>query len=300
MTEAPLAGRGTFCTIVTEIVLLHPGAAELWLMSFLVKTELGWAHESAGTGVVVLVTTPVVVGAGVVLEELVVGTAVVEELDDGVGVVVISAVVDVVGATVVVLGLCVVVVGAGVVELELLLGVGVLDVVIVGVVELDEGMGVVAIGVVDDVVANAVVVATAVVVDDVVASHTGPITWPGSVFTDPPQDEHQLRFITTRIKHRWSIVMMAFGDDCWHSRFMMVKLNWHQALAPLCAGIAKESWPDVWFQSPAVCDSMLQSSQCITTPNVFASVGVSVPVTPEIVTREAFPMGTFVEKFTET
>jgi len=204
MTEDSFAGRGTFCTIVTEIVLLHPGSAELWLISFLVKTELGWLHDK-GAGVVV------VVAIGVVLE-VVVGCGVVVLLLDEVGAGVVVVLDDVVGAGVVLED----VVGAGVVvvveELDVV-GAGVVVVVATVVLEEDVGATVVvlldvvgACVVLEDVVGSEVVldevVASMLVVVEVVAPQTGPITCPGSVCTEPPHDEHDMRSIGTRAKQK--------------------------------------------------------------------------------------------------
>lgn len=77
---------------MTVITLLQPGIGELCLIIFLVKTELGWLQDN-GVGVVVVCGVVDVVRATVVVGvgvELLVGRDVV--------VVVLGAVVEVVGA----------------------------------------------------------------------------------------------------------------------------------------------------------------------------------------------------------
>lgn len=279
---------------------MHPGKGELWLMSFLVKTELGWLHDS-GAGVVVVVAIGVVlevVGTGVVLllEDVGAGVVVVELEVVGAGVVVVEL--DVVGASVVLeddVGAGVVLeddVGAAVVlDEDVATGVVLDDEVGAGVVlDEDVGSGVVLL---DEVVASALVVV------EVVAPHTGPMTCPGSVCTEPPHDEHHVRSRDCVSKQKWSIAMTASGDACWHSRLVMVKLKWHQVSATLSAGIPKMTSPEVWFQSPATDIAALQPAHSRSTLNVATSLAVLVPVAPETVTREALEMPTLVVKFTE-
>jgi hypothetical protein len=105
---------------------------------------------------------------------------------------------------------------------------------------------------------------------------------------------------------------------------MTVKLNWHHGSSPSdpdtdpalrrpqksheeptelrggVTGIVNESWPEVWFQSPPIVFCMVQFAHWMAPANVPNSLSERVPVIPEIVTREAFPMGRFVENLTVT